>query len=357
MKRFFQNKYFIFFIIILFFLLAVLFLKKSERSIRILAWQGSFSYTTIEEFEKETGIKIHLSYFSTNEELLSKMALNKGKGFDIIVPSDYLVEKLYQNGYIKELDVNKLHDLDKVYNYLLRDVTYNGKLFGLPLEFGIYGITFSTDFLIKNNISENPDFLYSFFFSPEESYIHPRLCTTNDSAAACVIALLYGNTKSENTTFSDHILSFFRKQKPFIYLYSDTKAGYAVASKEIDMAFTQSDDFLRTVAYDESLVFCVHPRCSIKTVEYAALSSSTSCTEEAYEFLNFVFRKDIMAKNMEQLRYLPVRNDILDTAPHAKFVIEIFNIINQPEYQLKSIFDVISEEERLKVWIQLKSLD
>ena len=59
------------------------------------------------EFTKRTGIEVNYTTFDSNESLYSKLA-NGGANYDIIIPSDYMVSKLIQEGMLEKLDFNNI---------------------------------------------------------------------------------------------------------------------------------------------------------------------------------------------------------------------------------------------------------
>src|SRR3990167_11377459 len=72
------------------------FTKKPEPTLNVFVWGDFFPEETFHKFEKETGIKINPSYYTSNEELLLKLEKTDGKGYDLIFPSDYAVNILAQ---------------------------------------------------------------------------------------------------------------------------------------------------------------------------------------------------------------------------------------------------------------------
>ena len=65
----------------------------------------------LEEFTKETGIKVEYSTYENNEVMYSKLKLQKGKGYDIVVPSTYLVSLMREEGLLHEIDHSKLSNI------------------------------------------------------------------------------------------------------------------------------------------------------------------------------------------------------------------------------------------------------
>src|SRR5215217_7485031 len=61
-----------------------------EKALNFYNWTGYVAKSTIPNFEKQTGIKVTQDYYTSNEELLAKLQAG-GTGYDVIVPSDYMV--------------------------------------------------------------------------------------------------------------------------------------------------------------------------------------------------------------------------------------------------------------------------
>src|SRR4051812_5362507 len=80
---------------------------KVSHEVHLGIWSNYITPETIAEFEKTTGTKIIVSNFSSNEELLAKMQAG-GAGFDVVVPSDYMVTSMVKLGLLKKLDRAKI---------------------------------------------------------------------------------------------------------------------------------------------------------------------------------------------------------------------------------------------------------
>ena len=79
----------------------------TPRVVNIATWSNYVSPELIEQFTKETGIKVQVSNYSSNEELLAKLQAG-ASGYDVAIPSDYMVFAMSQLGLIRDLDFSKL---------------------------------------------------------------------------------------------------------------------------------------------------------------------------------------------------------------------------------------------------------
>ena len=70
-------------------------------------WSNYVKPEILQEFEKRTGVKVQVSNYSSNEELLAKLQAG-ASGYDVVVPSDYMVFAMSKLGLFKELDYTQL---------------------------------------------------------------------------------------------------------------------------------------------------------------------------------------------------------------------------------------------------------
>ena len=117
--------------------------KSADATLRVCAWSNYFPDATLEAFTKKTGIKVELSFMSSNEELFAKMKAG-ATGYDIIQPSDYMVRQLVNLKMVQPLDHKKLTNLghlDPFYKHLPYDP---GMGHSVPLTWGTTGIAINT---------------------------------------------------------------------------------------------------------------------------------------------------------------------------------------------------------------------
>ena len=76
-----------------------------EQVLNIFTWEGYIDYSTvIQPFEAETGIKVNYATFASNEEMYEKLSAVNGGDYDIILASDYIVNKVREDGLMQKFD-------------------------------------------------------------------------------------------------------------------------------------------------------------------------------------------------------------------------------------------------------------
>ena len=94
--------------------------KKSSNEVNVLNWSSYIPYEIINDFQDETGIKVNYGTYSSNEELLAKISSSKEGTYDLIFPSDYMIELMISKHMLDEIDKNKITNFNKIiHSYIL----------------------------------------------------------------------------------------------------------------------------------------------------------------------------------------------------------------------------------------------
>lgn len=94
----------------------------------------------IPDFEEKTGAKVVLENFDSNEQMYIKVA--NGEAYDILIPSDYMIQRLISEDYLQKLDQSKLDCMDKLTD-AVKDLPYDpGNEYSVPYFWGTVGIVY-----------------------------------------------------------------------------------------------------------------------------------------------------------------------------------------------------------------------
>ncbi len=121
----------------------------SSGQVDVFAWGDYIKDNMIQKFEGDTGIKVNLSTYGSNDEAENKLRAAGGKGFDVIFPSITNGPNYYPDGLLAPIDENKIN-MDNIIPSMVRDsfnlgATYRGKRYLLPFDWGTEAITFNSE--------------------------------------------------------------------------------------------------------------------------------------------------------------------------------------------------------------------
>ena len=123
--------------------------------LNLFCWSEYVPEAVIKGFEKETGIKVNVENYDTNEKMLAKL-LAGGAKYDLIQPSEYVVESLIKQGQLEPMDTAALENYKNLDPKSLNLAHDPGNKFSVPWMIGTVGIVVNTD-KIKDDIKGYAD--------------------------------------------------------------------------------------------------------------------------------------------------------------------------------------------------------
>jgi spermidine/putrescine transport system substrate-binding protein len=325
----------------------------APRSITVFAWAGSFSPDYIKKFERETGVRVYLSYYSSNEELLVKMRATKGRGYDIIMPSDYAVKKLIDEGLLKKIDKQKINFFGALNPLLLGHFFDPENQYALPFIWVVYVIGIQ-----KQNFTLNiPHNSWDFIFKPELFGSDYRLIMLNDPIDAIFAAAHYQFGKTIQSLTEEQIeqvKQILLKQKPWVEAYSNIRTDYYLGTNNATVALAQSAEIWRAVR-DYPAIDFIEPKDTFISVEHCAISNASEKDDLAYQFLNFFYTKEASKHHFELYRNCPARIDMVDELPATERQKKIIRSSPEIFKHYSFVRDIVSEQKKYDIWITLKS--
>lgn len=325
-------------------------LNRASRSISIYAWTDMIDAETIQEFEQQTGIKVYISYIESNEELLVKLKTTGGAGYDIIMPSDYIVQALIKDKLIKKLDHSRLTIMDR-FNPKLMNLYFDpGNQYSLPYHWGVYGI--GVDIRYFDNQLPTPSWALLF-----DHKVNPyKVAMINVAREALLIAAQYKYRSFDN--LSEHQLGELKKllmqQKQMVEVYADSLTEYFLLSQICPVIITTTPFSWRSVKYNKQFHFLFPQEGSFSLLDCLAISAS-SCKEDfVYQFLNFLYQPEILRRHFERFTFLPATRELPEL--FQEFEVPESIVQAHQQYDRLNFFrPVIPEDSVNKIWLAVKA--
>lgn len=325
--------------------------KSDEKSLTILTWGDILDPGFIADFEKRTGSKVRLNYYASNEELVVKLKATGGKGYDIIVPSDYAVSILSKYELLKPLDKSKLNFLDRINPKLLHHPFDPDNTYSLPFEWEIFGLGIDREYFSKFNISPS----WKMVFRPDIPY---SLVMTNDPIEAIQIASFY--LFGDKTSLSDielyKVQSLLIQQRHFIEAYATFRADYFLATRNCPIVVTTSSYIWRAKRQFPFVDFAIPEEGTFITIENLCMTKASTKEALVYRFLNELYSEASIRMHYETFGFLlatlHTASD-LDLDDQQKALIDIHPNPNMPK--LRFISELAPQEQIQNLWISVKA--
>lgn len=323
------------------FLYAPLLLQRWQRtqSLNILIWPTMLDAKKLAEFEQNTGIKLYISYYENNDELVRKLRVTKGAQYDLVIAADTAVHTLIQEQLVQPLDTTKLSFYNELRPSLLHHYFDPNNRYSVPYYMSMYGLGIDRRYFDK----ELPKASWTLLFE-HNGY---RITMTDDPRRAILIAAqyLFGSIDDlNNPERIAEIKQLLLQQKKWVELYSDIRGEEVLAAQSCPVALTISSDLTRVQREYPSLQFLIPHEGTFMTIDSCIMPVATSKQELVYQLLNAIYQPDMIRYHADKYGFCPP----LVTVEPAE------QVICPDEQQLKQIDffrNVVPKDVIDKLWV------
>lgn len=288
-----------------------------EKILNVLNWSDYIAPDTIEKFEKETGIKVNYDVFDSNEVLETKL-LTGHTGYDVVVPTDFFLERQAKQGILLALDKSKLPNLANLDPAVMKDLegVDPGNRFGVPYAGVITGIGYNVQ-KVKKAFGNQPIDSWAVIFDPKNAAKFKECgLTTLDSesenffSAKIWLGIEPGSEKLDDL---NSVEAMFTKIRPYIRYFHSSQYINDLANGETCIALSWSGDVLqardraREVGKSVEIDFAVPKEGALRSFDMLAIPADSAHPDNAHKFINFLLRADISAE-FTKFRKFPAAN-------------------------------------------------
>jgi spermidine/putrescine transport system substrate-binding protein len=327
----------------------VAFNADTTKTLRIFIWEEYIDPEVYRLFEQEFGARVVEDNYGGNDEMRAKLQAG-GVGYDLAVPSDYMVVLLRKEDLLLPLDLSHIPNL-KYLAARFHDPAYDpGHRYSVPYQWGITGIAYNKSQVIP------PPTHWANLFDPAwlEPYAN-RISMLNDmreviGAALVATGLPHATADPQHLT---QVQTLLQLQKSLLAKYDSESFEDSLASGETVLAQGWSGEVAMAQSQNPDIAFIIPGEGTFVFVDNWVVPKGARQKALAEEFINFVLRPEISAKIVNHARYASV-NDA------AKPFIKP-EILNGPSYfwpegtQVWWLSD-LGDAGRLyeRVWLELK---
>ena len=279
-------------------------LKDNRTVINVYNWgqyisDGSDGYMdVIAEFERQNpDIRVNYVTFDSNETMYTKMA-NGGITVDVIIPSDYMVDRLIQDGMLRELNFDNIPNfqyIDEAY----RNMEYDPEnKYSVPYTWGVVGIIYNSKYVDEADVV-GWDLLWN------EKYAGKILMFDNSRDAFCIAQCRRGI--DINTEDPQELLlcaQDLAAQRPVVQQYIMDQVFDLMENEEAWIAPYYAGDYLTMAEENEDLCFYLPENEGFNHfVDAMCIPTCCENKEAAERFINFLCDPEIAGSNMDWICY------------------------------------------------------
>ncbi|TWH00605.1 putrescine transport system substrate-binding protein [Mesorhizobium sp. J18] len=287
--------------------------QAQERVVNVYNWSDYIDESVLDEFTKETGIKVVYDVFDSNEILETKL-LAGGTGYDIVVPTGTFLARQIQAGVFQKLDKSKLPNIENMWDVIAeRLAKYDpGNEYSINYMWGTVGIGYNTkkvsealgiDEIDSWDVVFNPDNLAKL----QNCGVH--FLDSPTDVVPSVLGYLGLDPDSHDPEVLAKAEEALLKVRPYVRKFHSSEYINALANGDICVAIGWSGDVFqardRAAEADRGveIAYAIPKEGTQMWFDQMAIPADAPHVEEAHEFINFIMKPEVIAKASNYVFY------------------------------------------------------
>ena len=268
---------------------------KEQPVLYVYNWGDYIDEDILEEFEKETGIKVVYDTYSTNEDMYVKVK-SGGSSYDLVFPSDYMLTRMINEGMLLKIDLEQIASHKHIDPKLMGAEYDPNNEYSLPYMWGTLGILYNTT-MVDEEIDS-----WDVLWDPKYTKEILMLDSQRDSIGAALLKLGYSiNTKDPQQLAE--AAELLKRQKPLVLAYVVDEGKDKMAAGEATLALTWSGEAMYAIAENPDLAYAIPKEGTNLWFDVMAIPKGAKNVEGAHKFMDFLNRPEIALRNAEYTGY------------------------------------------------------
>ncbi|MBR2572403.1 MAG: ABC transporter substrate-binding protein [Clostridia bacterium] len=275
--------------------------------LNVYNWGEYIDKQVLTDFEKEYKVRVNYSLFSSNEEMYTKLL--SGASYDVLVPSDYMIERLIKENKLQPLDREVVNNLDNLAEGV-RNLDYDpDNTYSVPYLWQTVGIVYDTT---KIDPAEMEEQGWSAFLNPEYSGHVYMYDSERDAFMVALKALGY----SANTDDPDELQAAFewlREMDKAVHpSYVTDEVIDAMANGEKWMALVYSGDAAYILSENEDMGYLAPKEGTNISIDAMVIPANATNPKLANVFIRYILEYDASLRISEEVGYASANAQVLE---------------------------------------------
>ena len=288
--------------------------RAQQRTVNFYNWSNYIAPGVLEDFTRETGIKVVYDTFDANETLETRLLAGKS-GYDVVVPTAYFLQRQIQANIFQKLDKSRLPNLANAWPVVTKQLaTYDpGNQYAANYMWGTTGIGYNVKAVQKILGPDARIDSWDIVFKPEnlakfrDCGIH--MLDSADDIFPAALSYLGLDPNSTRQADLEKAADLVGKIRPYVRKFHSSEYLSALATGEICLVVGWSGDIMqaRSRAAEAKngveIGYAIPKEGAQMFFDNLAIPADAKNVAEAYELINYLYRPDVAAKNSDFLSY------------------------------------------------------
>jgi spermidine/putrescine transport system substrate-binding protein len=260
---------------------------QAEGTLNIYVWSDSISPELIEKFTAETGIKVNVDGFNSNEDLLTKLQAG-ASGYDLVTPSQHFVKIMIDQGLLEDIDAHATAAFQAT------DAKWRGQWwdptndYSIPLAYGTAGFT------VNRDVYKGPVDSWKVLFEPEAD-LQGKIAMLSYPDEIVGAAQLYLGVPfcSEDASEMKKVYDLLAAQKPSVVAYTSDNIENRIGGGEVAAHFWWDGNSMKTRVNEKAPIEYAMPKEGlVGWLDSMVVPKGAANVDNAKKFIDFMTTLD-----------------------------------------------------------------
>jgi len=307
--------------------------------VNVLNWSSYIPQNVISDFEKEYDIKVNYGTYSSNEELLAKLTSSKQGTYDLIFPSDYMVELMIEKAMIQEIEKNKIKNYNNINKIFLNQSYDINNEYSLPFLAATVVIAVDKE-NIKEEINSYNDLL-------NDKYRNNIVLLDDQRIIIGLSLLASGYDMNEINKYKlDVAKNWLLDIKDNVKAFDSDSPKTFLITNEVDIGIMWNAEATIAKQHNNNIEIIYPKEGHAISIDNYVITKGAKNIDNAYLLINYLLRDDVSKRIVEDYPYISTNKNANNMPNH-----ELNRIFKNSNY-VKNIGSSISLYDKL--WADIK---
>ena len=269
--------------------------------------------------EKGLNVKVNYSTFSSNEDMYAKVN-SEASVYDVIIPSDYMIQRLIKEGKLLPLDLSKIPNYQYVLDEFKGENVYyepqDGNVYSVPYAYGMVGIIYNTSI-----VPEDHPTLGSWDLMWDETFRGDILQFNNsrDAFGTALYSLGYDVNEATEAEWRE-ALEKLKSQKDLVQGYVMDEIFNKMKSGSAAVSAYYAGDFLAMYEENDDLAFFYPGEGTNMYVDAMCIPANSKNADLAMMYIDFMCSERIAVANAEYHYYASPNSQVVQNEDYREYM-------------------------------------
>lgn len=273
-------------------------LAAEEKKLSFYNWDTYIGETTLDDFKGATGIEVKMDLFGDNTELFAKIR-EGNPGYDVIVPTNDYVDRMWRAGLLEPLDHSKIPNFGNNVAATFQDADFDpGRKYSMPYMWGTMGIAYR-----KSKMPRPAS--WSAVWGGESAKYAGRIAWISEAGSMLGMVMKYhghsynSSDPAQIKAAADQLIKYKKNVKTI----AEDNGQDLLASGEVDIAVEWNGDIAQLYAEDDDIGYVIPGEGSYYWQDCLCIPTGAPHPNNAHAFMNYILDAEVGRDLAEYIEY------------------------------------------------------